>query len=308
MTHKIAMIIPYFGKFPEWIEMYLYSCSYQKMIDFHYYTDCELPEKIYVNTIFHKITFKDYCQMVSSRLSIDFYPNEAYKLTDLKPFYGYIHQDLLKGYEFWAFGDIDIVFGDLSPLVNERNLKKYDLLTTHSYHIAGHFTICRNIKRYNELCFKYLYWKEMLIDIKHYGFDESYWSTLVYPQLGLIRRVHKYFFQPFGIGLFSYLNIANKLFCNRWTKRHFKEYYTSPCVEPKDGLLPEWVYDPQTHCLYSHTGRSLIYLHFLFFKKTPWFDTDYYWHDDFWKIGKVDDYSQCKKIGFNYKGLTFKEQ
>ena len=38
---KIAMIIPYFGKFPEWINMYLYSCSYQKLIDFHYFTDCE---------------------------------------------------------------------------------------------------------------------------------------------------------------------------------------------------------------------------------------------------------------------------
>lgn len=27
LRYKIAIIIPYFGKFPEWIDLFLYSCS-----------------------------------------------------------------------------------------------------------------------------------------------------------------------------------------------------------------------------------------------------------------------------------------
>ena len=31
---EICMLIPYFGKFPEWFNLYLYSCSKVKKIDF----------------------------------------------------------------------------------------------------------------------------------------------------------------------------------------------------------------------------------------------------------------------------------
>ena len=27
LRYKIAIFIPYFGKFPEWIDLFLYSCS-----------------------------------------------------------------------------------------------------------------------------------------------------------------------------------------------------------------------------------------------------------------------------------------
>lgn len=39
---KAAIIIPYFGKFPEWFNLYLYSCKKNPEVDFIFYTDCSL--------------------------------------------------------------------------------------------------------------------------------------------------------------------------------------------------------------------------------------------------------------------------
>lgn len=42
--NQIAFIIPYFGKWPEWMDLYLYSCSRQKNIDFIFYTNVVLND------------------------------------------------------------------------------------------------------------------------------------------------------------------------------------------------------------------------------------------------------------------------
>lgn len=81
-----------------------YTCSKQNNIDFVYFTDCDeiinMASK-YPNIICHKVSFEEYCENASKRLKVDFHPQHAYKLCDLKPFYGFIHQDILRKYEFW---------------------------------------------------------------------------------------------------------------------------------------------------------------------------------------------------------------
>ena len=101
INNKVAQVIPYFGKWPEWIELYMYSCGRNDMVDFIFYTDCEIPEHNYPNTIFHKCSFEDYQHLVSERLNIEYKIKSAYKLTDLKPFLGAIHERELLGYDFY---------------------------------------------------------------------------------------------------------------------------------------------------------------------------------------------------------------
>ena len=74
---RIAQIIPYFGKWPEWMPLYLYSCGRNPMVDFIFYTDCEIPETTYSNTKFIKISFDDYCKLVGERLGIDYQISKA---------------------------------------------------------------------------------------------------------------------------------------------------------------------------------------------------------------------------------------
>ena len=41
MKNDICMIIPYFGKFPQWIDLFIQSCRENPEIDFLFFTDDE---------------------------------------------------------------------------------------------------------------------------------------------------------------------------------------------------------------------------------------------------------------------------
>lgn len=294
---RVAQIIPYFGRWPEWIDLYLYSCGRNRMIDFIVYTDCDTNKlETYENVKFVKISFSDYCDLVSKRIGIKYQIDKPYKLTDLKPFLGAIHQPELNGYDFWSFGDIDLVYGDMSMLVNEKNLGKYDIITTHSYHIAGHFTIIRNIPKYNNLCFKIKNWEHRLSDDNHYAFDENEWSLITFPQLKIIRGIWNKAISKLHIcSFFEYLEKANRL---ATSNKLFSEYYTSPA--PKNDEI--WTYDLKSGSILSPSGLKLPYLHFLFFKKTQWYETDNYWKDGYYNI--QNPINQYKKILFTINGIV----
>lgn len=298
---RIAQIIPYFGKWPEWMPLYLYSCSRNQMIDFIFYTDCEfLPEyfnnEYRQNLIYHKCSFEEYTRLVSDRLGIDYNPVNAYKLTDLKPFLGLIHADILSDYDWWGFGDIDLVYGDMSKLINERNMKRYSLLTTHNYHIAGHCTFMRNNDYYRNLCLKIKDWERRLSDDRHYGFDEAEWSNLIYHNikypLTLHRRIIKHLL-PKSFNRF--MDLSNRIIN---PGQLFKEFHTSPAPNNNN----YWGYDPIKGILTSSSGRELPYLHFLFFKKTHWFETSVYWRDGYYKLDN-NRLSEYNKIIIDANGI-----
>lgn len=293
---KIAQIIPYFGRWPEWIELYLYSCSRNPMVDFILYTDCpteNFPE--YGNVRFVKMTLPEYCRLVSERLGMDYAIKNTYKLTDLKPFLGAVHKPELEGYDFWSFGDLDLCYGNLSMVLNDKNLDRFDLITTHCYHIAGHLTVLRNNEYYRNLCFDVQDWQHRLTDDTHHGFDEGEWSGLVYPKLRIGRALWKYGFKYVpGLRFFSFMNCYNRI-ADR--KQLFKEYYTSPAPKPGE----TWTYALNTNEVEAPDGRRLPYIHFLFFKKTPWFETERYWREGYYGIdGRIERY---KTIQFSLAGI-----
>lgn len=283
MNSNIAIIIPYFGQWPEWIDLYLYSCSKNPQIDFLFYTDCPVPSHVYANTLFTKISFSSYCDKVSKKLGINFCPTKAYKLCDLKVFYGLVHADSIQNYDYWGFADIDLVLGNLSILTNETNLRKYDIITSHSYHIGGHFTIIKKKSKFTSLCLKIPNWQSLLTSNDNLALDENCWSNLVYPELKQIRRIYKYIVQPlFKINFFKYLEFSNRLFCNRFSRRSFNEYFTTP--NPKVSEI--WKYNPTEGRIWRYDGLELPYLHFLFFKKTIYKETEEYWRNGFYKLQK----------------------
>jgi len=294
--NKIAQIIPYFGKWPEWFELYLYSCGRNPMVDFIFYTDCPVPEKIYGNTKFVSTSFVEYCKLVENRLGINYNVKNAMMLCDLRPFFGIIHSEALNGYDWWGFGDIDLIYGDLSLLINESNLQQYDLLTTHNYHVAGHCTFVRNNRYFRDLCLKIPDWQTRLSDGKFYCFDEGEWSSLIFPSIKWPKRFWHYILSKiWHTGYNSFMNFSNRLIN---PKQHFIEYHTSPA--PKVG--ERWVYDVKESKVISPKGIELPYLHFLFFKKSPWLDTDIFWRTGFYKVSQP--IAQLNYIYIDSYGIT----
>lgn len=304
--NKIALIIPYFTAYPPiWLNLNFYSCSKQSNIDFIYFTDCDeiihLASK-YSNIICHKISFEDYCNNVSNRLGLAFHPQHAYKLCDLKPFYGFIHEDILKQYDFWGYGDNDLVYGNLEVLTSDNMLNSYDVITTMSERIAGHFAIFRNNEKYRTLGFKCPQWKEHLLLNEHVGFDESDWVRLVLPEKRILTAIYKSLFKPF-MSYGKWVEMTYRLYSNKWNRKFTKEMFTTPI--PKDGDV--WTYDNKTGKIIAPDGRELPYLHFLFFKKTKYLETDKYWKNDFWKIDNVGDCSEITDIYFSVNEVNDKK-
>lgn len=266
------------------------------MINFIFYTDCPIDKfPTYDNVHFIKTTFEDYCHLVGKRLGIEYNISNPYKLTDLKPFLGAIHREELKEYNFWSFGDIDLCYGDLSIIINESNLSKYDVLTTHNYHIAGHFTLIRNNDYYRNLCFQISDWQSKLVDDEHKALDEGEWSKQVYPGLYWGRLFWKRIFRYLHFtNFFTFMNVYNNM-VNK--KQLFREYYTSPA--PKRSAL--WIYDIENGKIYDKLRNELPYLHFLFFKKTPWLETTKYWQSGYYEIkNSIEKYS---KITISLDGI-----
>lgn len=110
---SIVLLIPYFGKWPAWFDFFLLSCKYNPSIQWQFYTDCGIPENAPSNVSFQSISFANYKKKVSDKLKINFNPNSAYKLCDLKSMLGYVHEESIKDFDFWGFSDIDLVYGNL---------------------------------------------------------------------------------------------------------------------------------------------------------------------------------------------------
>lgn len=253
---SIRFVIPYFGRWPFWIRYYLESCRRNPDIDWVFFTDCGIPENAPKNVRFIELSFTAYCQLVSARLGIDFYPEQAYKLCDIKPALGYIHADQLEGVDFWAFGDIDVVYGDLRRYFTAERLAKKDLFATHQRRISGHLCLLRNTARMREAFMQIPRWQQRYSDATHQALDEGAFSRL------FIR--HKNW--PKGLRIFAAR-------FNAWRARSefVESHSTFTLLDDGRRVVAERWFLREGRLTNSDLGSTeLPYLHFLVWKNESW--------------------------------------
>lgn len=147
MTQKIGIIIAYFGEWPEWFPVYLKTCAMNPGIDWFFFTDCDLPAKIYANTHFEKITLQEMSELCSRKLGVNLHIKSPYKMCDFKLCYGKIFEDYLAGFDFWGCGDVDVVYGNLNKFLSPEVLSN-DLISFCADYISGHLCLIRNEPRF----------------------------------------------------------------------------------------------------------------------------------------------------------------
>lgn len=145
--NKIAMVIPYIGKFPKFFDTTIYTCSKNTSIDWYIFTDQPFDEYKgkYKNVIFNEITLekiKQKIETVSGKQHVKC--DNPYKLCDYKPLYGEIFNDFISDYAYWGYCDLDTVFGDLDKFLKVPLEKEYDKIGN-----WGHFTLIRNTPEIN---------------------------------------------------------------------------------------------------------------------------------------------------------------
>ena len=262
-------MIPYFGKFPEWSDLFFETLKANATIDFYFFTDCDIEKYQSENIKYQKISFEDYVALVNKKSHIQFNPKNAYKICDLRPLFGYIHKDIFENYDFYGWTDMDILFGDIRSFYTDDILSKYDVLSTHSIRLSGHLSLFRNNVR-NRMMFKKIYkWKEALANDKFIGIDEN----------GLINAYTLTIFdkiqQKYNININNFL--TRYISQNKIKKLYLKEQYTTPFTQIPwlDGTINSeqpntWYYINGVITNNKDGSRSFIYLHFMNFKNSQW--------------------------------------
>ena len=156
---SIIIVIPYFGEFPSYFKFWLHSAYNNPTVDFLLITDCELESKKNVKAI--KIKFEEFAELIKSKFDFNVCIEKPYKLCDYKACYGYLFPEYINEYDFWGFGDIDLIYGDIRSFFTKKVLEKYYVISG-----WGHLTLYKNNNYCNEF-FKvktegFQYYKEVL--------------------------------------------------------------------------------------------------------------------------------------------------
>lgn len=160
--NRVVIIIPYFGKFPNYFNFWLKSALENKDFDFLFFTD-NTNYQTYRNIKFIHMSFENFKKILQSKVEFKINLYEPYKICDYRPLFGEALQQYINGYEFWGFGDVDLILGKLDNFITPSILNKYDKI-----YDLGHLTLLRNISKCNSL------WR-----VKHhipnaYRYDEAF--------------------------------------------------------------------------------------------------------------------------------------
>lgn len=256
---SICFVMPYFGAWPWWMPFFIESCRSNPDIDWLFFSDCGEIEACPPNIRLVPTGYREYCARVSRVLDIDFAPANPYKLCDIRPAFGCIHQDELRGYDFWAFGDIDLVFGDLRAYFTPERMAGKDLLSTHARRISGHCTLIRNNDRMRAAFLLMPHWRQRFCDAAHQALDEGAFSHI------FIRR------KSWPTPLFKLAALFNPW----WRRAEFTEAYSTP------GAKVDWIgggrdfpsrwYWRNGRLSNDRDGeRCFPYFHFIVWKKNEW--------------------------------------
>lgn len=87
--------------------------------------------------------------------------------------FGEIFKDILLPYEFWGYGDIDVIYGDLKKYLTKKILDENDIITFREYIVSGAFTILRK-NEYTINLYKVSPDIDRVLSTESYmGFDEA---------------------------------------------------------------------------------------------------------------------------------------
>lgn len=180
-TNCICIIIPYFGKWPKYMQLYLSGCRRNPTIDFLFFTDAGHVENCPDNVKINSYSLHDFNKLVSDTFNLTSKIDSAYKVCDIRPAFAHIFKDYLAKYTFWGWGDIDLIYGDLSMISNANFLKRYDVISGRKFWLSGAFCLLKNNNNVNSIFLKNDDYKEVFTNKLHVSYGEcgKKWRELI---------------------------------------------------------------------------------------------------------------------------------
>lgn len=170
---SIALLTCWYGEYPWYFPYFIKSCVHNPTVDFIILTDNKntIPEKPENVKIIYK-TLEEFKANSTAKLGFIVAIDTPYKLCDFKPAYGFLFPEIIAPYDFWGYGDIDMVYGDIRGFITAELLDNYDIINPREDITMGTFCLYRNNNQMNTLFMQSRDFKEVFSNPEHYCFDE----------------------------------------------------------------------------------------------------------------------------------------
>lgn len=168
---RVLIIAVWFGRFPDWMPLWLESCGQNSKFHFLVVTDASragynIPVNVSIVNRSMEQVAESFRQFNGAPVSL----TSVYKTCDFKPLYSCLTSLVPGVWDYWAHCDLDMLFGDLSRYITDDLLESHDRIFG-----LGHFSIYANnslANRFYRRPHPQLNFREILGDPKHRGFDE----------------------------------------------------------------------------------------------------------------------------------------
>ncbi|MBY6018277.1 hypothetical protein KUW04_10875 [Halomonas denitrificans] len=143
---RIKIVVPYFGKLPDFTELWSLSLEKNSDIDFLLITDdCTSSFYKAPNLTVTHMEFKEFVGLIKRKVNLK-REITPYKLCDFKIAYGDILGDYLSGADYWGFCDIDLIFGNIRKNLQKALSSGFDKILD-----LGHLSLMKNNQEMNVL-------------------------------------------------------------------------------------------------------------------------------------------------------------
>ena len=136
---RCLLILPYFGYFNNYFQLFINSCEMNTSIEWLIYTDDKANIKYPSNVHIKYCSFKEFKNKVDDKMGFHVSLDKPYKLCDIRPAYGYIFEEELQGYDYWGHCDCDLIFGDIQTVLQKLMNENWDKIFA-----VGHLSIYKN--------------------------------------------------------------------------------------------------------------------------------------------------------------------
>lgn len=170
---RICLVLLYFGRLPLYFPAFLRSCEANPDVDWLFLTDQAPPERELAGCI---SWISSSCKEINERASDLIQARvekTAYGLSDMKPTFGALLGDHLKGYDYWGHCDCDAIFSNIRKHIDPWLARGPDVLTSRDNFHCGHFTLWKNSETVNNFFRQVPGYKDFLTNRDYRWFDED---------------------------------------------------------------------------------------------------------------------------------------
>lgn len=141
---SVCLVACYLGPLPGWIEQYLLSCAYNPSINFLIFTDQPCFPVTPPNVSVEPFSKEAFNERATKTFGVEIKLSHPHKLCDFKPTYGHLFEEYLRGFDYWGYTDLDVIYGDIRRFLSIARLQAYDVFTARKEFLVGHFSLFRN--------------------------------------------------------------------------------------------------------------------------------------------------------------------